>query len=174
MKFPTSLRVLSVVLIGSVLLASCSSNTLIQSDPSGARLYLNNEAVGRTPYTHTDTRIVGSTTTVKLEMVGYEPFYTTFSRDEAADVGAIIGGFFLLIPFLWALKYKPIHTYELTPLPGGEYTAPTDTTQLQETSTQSKADRLREFKELLDEGVITQEEFDTQKKKILEEGGNED
>ena len=34
-------------------------------------------------------------------------------------------------------------------------------------SGKSKAEKLREIKELLDEGILTQEEFDTEKKKIL-------
>lgn len=33
----------------------------------------------------------------------------------------------------------------------------------------SKADRLRELKQLLDEGILTQEEFENEKKKILDE-----
>lgn len=35
-------------------------------------------------------------------------------------------------------------------------------------SGKSKAEKLREIKELLDEGILTQDEFDTEKKKILE------
>lgn len=37
------------------------------------------------------------------------------------------------------------------------------------TNSESKADKLRELKKLLDEGVITQEEFEKEKKKILNE-----
>lgn len=36
----------------------------------------------------------------------------------------------------------------------------------------SKADKLRELKQLLDEGILTQEEFEKEKKKILEAEGN--
>jgi len=46
-------------------------------------------------------------------MEGYEDFLGSFSRDEEVDVGAIIGGIFFLFPFLWTMKYKPFHTYEL-------------------------------------------------------------
>jgi predicted Zn-dependent peptidase len=35
------------------------------------------------------------------------------------------------------------------------------------TVTPSSADELRKFKELLDSGIITQEEFDTKKKQLL-------
>lgn len=108
-------KAISLVLAGAILFASCSSSTLIQSNPSGAKVYLNGEYAGVTPYTHTDTKIVGSSTQVRLEKEGYETLNTAFSRNEDADVGAIIGGIFFLFPFLWTMKYKPVRTYELVP-----------------------------------------------------------
>jgi hypothetical protein len=160
-------KMILLLLAGSVLLTSCASTTMIQSNPSGAKVYLNGEPVGTTPYTHRDTKIVGSTTTVKLEKEGYAPLNTSFSRDEEVDVGAIIGGVFVLVPFLWTMKYKPTHTYELTTSSGSEQ--PIIKTNPQQNQTKSKADRLRELKQLLDEKVITQEEYEKEKKKILEE-----
>ena len=109
---------------------------------------------------------LGSVTTVKIEKEGYEPMNTMFSRSEQADVGAIIGGVFILVPFLWTMKYNPTHTYELTPL--------TDSTKIEmenqvQQITESKAEKLRELKKLLDEKILTQEEFEKEKQKILEE-----
>ena len=160
-------RTISLLLVGSILFTSCASTTVIQSNPSGAKVYLNGEPVGTTPYTHQDTKIVGSTTTVKLEKEGYESLNTSFSRNEEADIGAIIGGVFVWVPFLWTMKYKPMHTYELTPSSGSQQTKIGPT--LKQNQTQSKADRLRELKQLLDEKVITQEEYEKEKKKILAE-----
>lgn len=156
----------ALLLAGCILLASCSSKTLIQSNPSGAKVYLNGEAVGTTPYTHEDTKIVGSTTSVKLEKEGYEPFITSFSRNEKADVGAIIGGVFVLFPFLWTMKYKPERTYEL--IKSGNVSTPA-VKETSQAETKTKADKLRELKKLLDEKLITQEEYDSEKKKILSE-----
>ncbi len=161
-------RTISLVLAGSILWTSCVSTTVIQSNPSGAKVYLNGEPVGTTPYAHQDTKIVGSTTTVKLEKEGYEPLNTAFSRNEEADIGAIIGGVFVWVPFLWTMKYKPTHTYELTPSSGNEQPK-IRTNNLQQNYAESKADRLRDLKKLLDEKVITQEEYEKEKKKILEE-----
>jgi len=160
-------KMISLFLAGSILLTSCASTTMIQSNPSGAKVYLNGEPVGTTPYTHRDTKIVGSTTTVKLEKDGYDPLNTSFSRDEEVDVGAIIGGIFVLVPFLWTMKYKPTHIYELTPSSGNEQKVIKTTPQ--QNQTKSKADRLRELKQLLDEKIITQEDYEKEKKKILEE-----
>jgi hypothetical protein len=165
-KQPFTFKLIALILSGSVLFASCTSTTMIQSTPGGAKLYLNGEPVGTTPYTYSDTKIVGSTTIVKIEMEGYEPLNTTFSRDEEVDVGAIVGGVLVLFPFLWAMKYKPTHTYELVPLSGNQQPI----IKSQKTNNQqSKAERLRDLKQLLDEKVLTQEEYEKEKKKILEE-----
>lgn len=115
-KNPFFMKSAALLVAVAVLFASCSSNTLIQSDPSGAKVYMNGEYKGVTPYSYSDTKIVGSTTEVRLEKEGYEPLYTMLSRNESADVGAIIGGIFFLFPFLWTMKYNPVHTYELRPI----------------------------------------------------------
>ncbi len=160
------LKAVSLILGGIILFSSCASTTLIQSTPSGAKVYLDGEAVGETPYSLTDTKIVGSTTEVRLEKQGYKTFNTSISRNEKADVGAIIGGLLVLVPFLWTMKYKPTHTYELSPAVKKDL--PTMASEEQKNS-KSKAYRLRELKSLLDEDVITKEEYKKEKKKILEE-----
>ena len=110
------LRTIASVLLLSFVMISCSSTTMITSDPPGAKLYINGMSVGNTPYMHSDTRIVGSMLMIKLEKEGYEPLNTFITRDERVDVGAVIGGLFLLVPFLWTMQYNPQHNYELAPL----------------------------------------------------------
>jgi hypothetical protein len=149
-----TVRAISSVLILSILLSSCASSTMIYSGPEDAKIYIDGEPVGKTPYLHTDTKIIGSTTTVKLEKEGYQPFYTTFSRNEQADAGAIIGGLFVWIPFLWTMKYKPTRTYEMIPISA---------------DSSVKAEKLRELQTLLDEKLITKEEYEMKRAKILEE-----
>jgi uncharacterized protein YceK len=159
-----SLRSVGLVLVVSLLLAGCSSTTLIQSTPSGAKVYMDGQYVGETPFTHTDTRIVGSATLIKLEKEGFKPFVTTMTRDEEVDVAAVIGGLFFAVPFLWTMKYQPFHSYELTPLSNQQpaMAQPVRSTQ------QSVVDKLKALKQLLDENILTQEEFDKEKAKILE------
>lgn len=161
---------IALLLAGTMLLASCTSTTLIQSNPIGAKVYINGEQVGTTPYTYQDTKIVGSTNAVKLEKEGFETLNTSFSRDEVVDAGAIIGGIFLLVPFLWTMKYKSMHSYTLTPLNGNGNTGekPQEKPKTQPTQSKSKADKLRELKQLLDDKIITQEEYEKEKKKILD------
>ena len=100
----------------AISVSACASTTVVNSEPSGATVYLNGEKVGTTPYTHTDTKIVGSTNRVLLKKEGYQDFSTVFSRNEDVNIGAIIGGLFVLVPFLWTMDYKPSHSYEMVPL----------------------------------------------------------
>ncbi|MBK8884807.1 MAG: PEGA domain-containing protein [Bacteroidales bacterium] len=115
MRKKVIIQITAVLLILTILLSSCASTTVLQSSPSGAKLYMNGEPVGTTPYTHTDTKIVGTTTILKITSDGYEDFNGVLVRNEEANVGAIIGGIFLLFPFLWVMDYKPMHNFELVP-----------------------------------------------------------
>lgn len=172
-----TIKLLSLVVATSIFIASCSSTTSIQSEPKGAKLYMDNQPVGTTPYIYSDTKIAGTCTSIRLEKDGYVPFHTTLCRDEEADIGAIVGGVFFLFPFLWTMKYHPMHIYELTPLDDTTIevspaiiSAPHIKGEQPRTAPlKSKTDRLREMKELLDEGILTQEEYDIEKQKILNE-----
>src|SRR5512143_2790950 len=114
-----STRSMTALVTAAALMTACSSSTVIRSNPSGAKVFIDGAMVGTTPYTMTDTHIVGSTTHVRLEYPGYAPTDMSISRNEEFDVVACIGGFFLLVPFLWIMGYKPDHTFELQP--GGAY-----------------------------------------------------
>jgi PEGA domain-containing protein len=105
----------------------CASTTVIRSEPPGATVYIDGSKVGKTPYTHSDTKIIGSTTRVKLKKEGYEDYEGGFQRNEQFEVLPCIGGVFVLVPFLWVMGYQPEHNYELTPLSG---TAPTNSEQM--------------------------------------------
>ena len=165
MKKEITLKTVSIFLAGTILLSSCASKTMIQTTPKGAKVYIDGEAVGTTPYLYKDTKIVGGTTTVRLEKEGYETFDTAFSRNEKVNAGAVIGGIFVLVPFFWIMNYKPTHTYELTPVHDSQLRISSGEKQ----NSKSKVERIRELKQLLDENMITQDEFEKEKKKIIEE-----
>jgi len=182
MKKAYTLQLVSVILAASILFAGCASSTLIQSSPPGAKVYIDGEPAGVTPCWYTDTKITGSITDVDLVKEGYEPFYTSFTRTEQVNVGAIIGGFFFMVPFLWTMEYKPTHNYELVPLrqqpqqiPEEVLTPSVTEPQLKQAEqpeaqpVSSKANRLRELKKLLDEKLINNADFEKQKQKILDE-----
>lgn len=106
-----------IVLSSTLVFSSCSSTTVISTEPSGARLYINGMKAGETPYTYTDTKIIGSATNLIFKKEGYEDKEVVMRRNEEVSVGAIIGGIFVLVPFLWAMEYIPDHNYELEKVP---------------------------------------------------------
>ncbi len=99
--------------------AGCMSSTVIQSQPPGAQVFLNNVPVGTTPYTMSDANIVGSTTLVRLEYPGYQPLTTFIARSEEVEPLALLTGIFLLVPLLWVMGYSPSHFYQLQPAAPG-------------------------------------------------------
>jgi hypothetical protein len=137
---------------------------MIKSIPSNAKIYVDGQPMGTTPYRHEDTKIVGSTTTIMLEKEGFETLNTSFSRDEQADVGAIIGGLFIMIPFLWAMKYNPNHIYELQPIAIQNQITQSPVANSQNNNS---VNELLKLKDLLDQQAITNEDFTTLKVKIL-------
>jgi len=116
MKKKVLLKASAIVLASAIFFSSCASTTIINSSPNGGKLYIDGEPVGSTPYTHTDTKIVGSATPIRIVKEGYEDFNGVLKRNEEVNVGAIIGGIFFLFPFFWTMDYKATHTYELTPV----------------------------------------------------------
>lgn len=156
-----------------ILFNSCASSTLITSEPPGAELYINGQHVGKTPFTYSDTRIIGNTVDITLEKEGFIPLNTFFTRTEDVDVGAIVGGIFVWPAFLWAMKYNPEHFYELAPIfadkAPDDQLLPPPPPQFEVARPVSKAERLRELKKLLDEKILTEAEYQKEKEKILNE-----
>ena len=161
---------LSLFFALALLLASCSSTTLIESNPPKAKIYFDGTYMGVTPYYHTDSRIVGSSFTIKLEKEGYQPIVSSITKDEEPDLGAIIGGCFFAVPFLWTMKYQAVHSYELKPL--NTENAPLPENSVAPSGQKTPVDKLRELKQLLDDKIITPAEFETEKAKIMEKGLN--
>ena len=102
-----------VCLITVAAVAGCASTTVLQSQPPGARVFLNGVPVGTTPYTMTDTNMSGTATQVRLEYPGFDPFNAMIVRSEQLDPLALLGGIFLLVPFLWILGYQPTHLFAM-------------------------------------------------------------
>jgi hypothetical protein len=113
-KIPILISILAVA--GILLFSGCTSITLLQTVPDGAKVYVNDELGGETPFTMVDNKIIGTSTVLRFEKPGYKSFSTVISKTEEIDPGPIVCGFiFTPVWWLWAMKYKPVHTYELVP-----------------------------------------------------------
>ena len=101
-----------LVSLAALYMAACSSTTGVRSTDPEAKIYIDGEMKGKGYVSHTDTKIMGSTTSVRIEKEGCEPQFYSFARNEEFDAGACAGGVFVLVPFLWVQKYKAEHVYE--------------------------------------------------------------
>lgn len=155
------MRAICLLLAFAVLMSSCASTTLIQTEPSEADVYIDRVKVGKTPYPYSDTKIVGSSTIFTFKKKGYKDFNYVLTRNEQADVGAIIGGVLFLFPFLWTMRYYPQRTFELEP-DQSRLDFKTDMT-----SSPQAARELSNLKDLHDARVLTQQEYNSIKERIL-------
>lgn len=182
MKKASSKKSILTLSITTLLFCSCASSTLIQSYPSGARVYVNGQERGLTPYWHTDRKMIGAVTNIDILKDGYEPLYTYIERTEQVNAGAVLGGLFCWPLLAWSMQYDQTHNFELKPLaPSAQIVPQQDAVlltpqpivntqgaiQTQNTAT-TKIQKLRELKQMLDENLINKEDFEKQKLRILE------
>jgi len=133
----------------------------MNSNPQGARLYLDGAYRGVTPYKYSDSKIVGSSTPIKLTKEGYEDFQGVLSRSERPDVGAVVGGCFFLFPFLWTMQYDSAHFYDLQIAGASSSSKPAMESEKLES-------RLQELKKMLEQNTITQEEYNALRKRAID------
>ncbi|MGB3976443.1 MAG: PEGA domain-containing protein [bacterium] len=103
----------SVILMSVVFLAGCASITTINSNPSGAELWLDGMRMGTTPYTHSDTDISFSSKTVQLRLAGYRDFTGAIKRDKVNTQNAILSFLCFWPTLLWSWEYPPSYTFDL-------------------------------------------------------------
>ena len=109
--------------VGVFALAGCTSHILINTEPDGAEVYVDGQYLGQAPVQFADTSIVGTTHLVEVKKEGYEPTRAQFSRSGNVNAGALIGGFFCLVPWLWVMDYPATVTYRLRPAKAAGETA---------------------------------------------------
>ena len=96
-------------------LFGCASTTLLKSNPPGAKLQVDGQVVGETPQFYTDKAVAGTSKTVTLKKEGYKDFDGYIKRDKFS-VPNLIGGIFLLVPFIWILEYPSQYTFNMEKL----------------------------------------------------------
>ena len=96
-------------------LSGCASTTLIKSNPLGAQLEVDGRFVGETPHFYTDQAVAGTAKRVTLKKDGYRDF-DGFIRREKLSGPALIGGIFLIVPFVWILEYPSRYEFEMEKL----------------------------------------------------------
>ena len=96
-------------------LFGCTSTTLLKSNPPGAKLQVGGQVVGETPRFYTDKAVAGTVKTVTLKKEGYKDLDGYIKRNKFS-VPMLIGGIFLIVPFIWILEYPSQYNFEMEKL----------------------------------------------------------
>ena len=98
-------------LLAVFVFAGCATVTTIRTDPPGAKVYINEQPRGLTPYVEELSNFVFTTYNVRITLDGYDDFYGRLLKE--AKVGAIVGGFIIFPAWLWAAGPQPNYFFEL-------------------------------------------------------------
>lgn len=93
-------------------LISCSSTTVIRTTDPEAKIYVDDQFLGKGSVVHTDMKVSWSDTRIKVKKDGCKSENYVMTKDEELDVPALIFGVLTIVPILWVLKYKGLHNYE--------------------------------------------------------------
>lgn len=145
-----------VLLIGA--LGGCSESTRIRSGPSAADVWVNGQAVGKTPLDYTMPRSdLDKPHEVRIEKEGYEPWTGPLQTKLAK--GRVTGAFFtlgILYAFRSMYYVEPI-VVALEPLPPP-----------QSENDRALGESLRNLRELYDTGKISEEELHRRQREMLQ------
>jgi len=97
-------------------LLGCSSTTVIKSKPSRAKVYLNGEIKGETPYTYTSAGIWGTKKMVVLKKEDYKESVQQIKKDHVNWVTVIIGALVFYPLLLWGADFPTEYTFEMEKL----------------------------------------------------------
>jgi len=107
-----------------LMLSACSSSMKINSTPEGAKIYIDQEYKGVTPYLYSDERPFWSELNIKLKKDNYQDFDIIIKKiDGEINYKAGCGSLVCLpiwgLPFsLWLFKYPAEKNYELLQVQG--------------------------------------------------------
>ncbi|MEI7802437.1 MAG: SHOCT domain-containing protein [Bacteroidota bacterium] len=168
MKSSIANRIALLFTASIIFLSSCVSTTLLQTTPSGANVYVKGQNMGTTPYSYSDTKIVGSTTPISFKKDGYQDLNITLHRTEQIDIAPAVVGFFVLWPlWLWIMKYDDTHSYQLQATEPVNSLPNNSSTNNSTNNNSNSTNELIKLKNLLDQGTITSDDFTSLKVKIL-------
>ena len=102
----------NIVLIAAIVaVAGCSTFVRIETEPSGADIYVNDVKIGKSPVEQEYSNFVGNEYYVRIEKKGYRT--TRTKLDKEFKVGAFVGGLFIWPIWLWVWGPSEIQYFDL-------------------------------------------------------------
>jgi hypothetical protein len=171
-----------VLLASSLMLSSCATlftgvrqKVLIESNPPGAQIYIDGRNEGVTPATlrvNKDFDMVSDNgKDIRLVLEGYEENYFMDAKINPIAILNVTNILFWGIDIITGavMRFERYYMFEMPLAPTPAKTTPGTAGNNATTDPSDKYDRLKKLKGLYDEGILTQEEYETEKAKILAE-----
>jgi hypothetical protein len=153
------------VIVLSVAVLSCAESTMVRSYPSGAKLYVNGTFRGLTPLGLTVPRSeFADEVRVRLEHDGYAPTEGMLRKRTCG--GRIVGGVFTLgivLLFKRPTCFASPQDFALAPLPAQAGSG------VPGAHKPTVAERLQRIQKWRDQGIITDEEYEHDRREILKD-----
>jgi hypothetical protein len=95
------------------LISGCASTTHVKTNPAGAELYVDNVRQCVTPCDYTDkSTFFTSSRPIVLKLAGHKDLETTIRKSEI-QVGPLVGGILVGVPFLWVKGYPAEYSFDM-------------------------------------------------------------
>ena len=109
-------QITSLFLAFLLLFTSCASTTTIGVIPRSveAEIYADGKYIGDAPAVLKDSKISGAGTMITIEAEGYEDYKAYIEKSDHINMGALVGGIFLVVPYIWIMGYEPYYEFYLT------------------------------------------------------------
>ena len=109
-------QITSLFLAFLLLFTSCASTTTIGVIPRSveAEIYADGKYIGDAPAVLKDSKISGAGTMIAIEAEGYEDYKAYIEKSDHINMGALVGGIFLVVPYIWIMGYEPYYEFYLT------------------------------------------------------------
>jgi hypothetical protein len=163
-----SLMLISVVLLASgcaTMIRGTEERLEVTSEPTGAAVELSDGRAAVTPAQFETAR--KKTLIVKVSKEGYFTEAITVTPKPAVS-GVLLSAVFIS----WAFDYRNGAAYSLKPNPVHAVLRAipslSDSTALDTIEERTTAEQLRDLKRLKDEGLITEEQYQKERKKIID------
>ena len=109
-------QITSLFLAFLLLFTSCASTTTIGVIPRSveAEIYADGKYIGDAPAVLKDSKISGAGTMITIVAEGYEDYKAYIEKSDHINMGALVGGIFLVVPYIWIMGYEPYYEFYLT------------------------------------------------------------
>lgn len=160
-----------------ILVIGCAGKTWIHTDPPANVFSSNGELLGVSPFEYSDMKLSGAETVLVIKAKGFKTKTVTIKKD-VFSIENFLGFPLLTIP--WSYVYEKNYSFELEKSTEGNILGSAEITnpnhlkpadvEVKESSPDfsANAQKLRELKQLRDQGLITDNEYEQKKKAIID------